>query len=116
MKIVRVKHDGIVNLYQTFCGLSAGDEVIVTTRRGGTTDGVVVSDSIYVPAIARVVLAYVLSTYRNRPLPWVLTKRVTKERMEAYEREVEEILGDAGADENSDDYRTYIELYGDGRY
>lgn len=104
MTIVQVKHDGNIYLYQTYFRLAAGDEVIVATRRGGTADGVVVSDSIYVPAIARVVLAYVLSTYRKRPLPWVIAKR---EQLEAYERENEEPLADDAVCECTDDYQDW---------
>lgn len=104
MTIVRLKHDGNIYLYQTYFRLAAGDEVIVATRRGGTADGVVVSDSIYVPAIARVVLAYVLSTYRKRPLPWVIC---AKESLERYEREIEGVLSlpamDKSTTEGEDD-------------
>lgn len=90
MRIVRVSLGGNTYLYQTTSALKAGDEVLVETKQGKRQAwGTVVSDSVYVPVLARPILAYVLSTYRKRPLNWALGTRAEIE--EAYEAELAEI-------------------------
>lgn len=92
MRIVRVKQSGNTYLYQTTSPLKAGDEVLVETKQGKRQAwGTVVSDSIYVPVLARPILAYVLSTYRKRPLNWALG---TRAEIEAYEAELEKLFVD----------------------
>lgn len=91
MRIVRVAHSGNTYLYQTSLHLKAGEEVLVETKQGKKKAwGTVLSDSMYVPILARPVLAYVLSTYRKRPLDWAIC---TKEGMEVDGKEIEDVLG-----------------------